>query len=335
MNDTLVRVGIIGAGAVTGGSHLPALGRIPGVRVEWLCDRQREAAEALAGRWGVPATHTALTDCPTVDVVLVATPVASRPAIVPALIERGMHVFCEKPFALGTEEHERYVALARARGVQIGVAQMRRYAAATATAASLVRKGAFGALVRVAAAEGQGVRNTGRGGEWHLTDASVRTGVLLETGSHLVDQVQWITDAARVEVTDATQRKGRGIELESDLRLALTLGDGRTIPGRVQLSMLRDLPNGIFLEFERATLFVGLFFGDPLRLIDADGRTIAVLEKSEGTDNDTDSFVLEWMDFLAQVRTGTPTRIDAQTVRHTTSIIADAYDRLQGVEVGA
>jgi predicted dehydrogenase len=333
VSDTVVRIGIVGAGAVTSGSHLPALARIPGVQVVWLCDRNLAGARAVAARWNVPAVFDDLAACPTVDAVLVATPVATRPAIVPALIERGMHVFCEKPFALSTEEHERYLTLARARNVQLAVAQMRRYAAATATAASLVRRQAFGRLLRIAAAEGQGVRNTGRGSEWHLTDASVRTGVLLETGSHLVDQVQWIADAARIEVTDATQRKGRGIELESDLSLAVTLGDGRTIPGRVQLSMLRDLPNGIFLEFERATLFTGLFFGDPLRIIDADGRTVLGLEKSEGTDNDGDSFVMEWLDFLSQVRTGQPSRIAAETVRLTTSTIADAYDRLQAVEV--
>jgi predicted dehydrogenase len=335
VNHSDVRVGIIGAGAVTGGSHLPALSRIPGVRVEWLCDRQIEAARGLAARWNVPRVFADVDACPTVDVVLVATPVATRPGIVPAVIARGMHVFCEKPFALSSEEHEHYLALASRHGVQIGVAQVRRYAAATASAAALVRTHAFGALERVAAAEGQGVHNTGRGGEWHLSDASVRTGVLLETGSHLVDQVQWITDAARVDVVDATQRKGRGIELESDLRLNITQRDGRSIAGRVQVSMLRDLANGIFLEFEHALLFVGLFFGDPLRLIDANGRAIATLEKSDGTDSPADSFVLEWADFLTQVRTGVQTRVAATTVRHTTSVIADAYDRLQMAEVTA
>jgi predicted dehydrogenase len=325
MSQKPLRIGIIGAGAVTTGSHLPALGAIPDITISWICDRARPAAERAAAKYGIKDVQSDLAACSDVDVVLMATPVGTREALIPAVLERGWSVFCEKPFALTTADHDRFVELAAQRGCHLGVAQVRRFAGATATARALVSSGVFGEIRRISAIEGMQVHNTGRGSDWHLTDTSMNTGVLMETGSHLVDQLLYIVDAKESQVTTATQIVRRSIELESEVAATVVLRDGRTVPALVALSMVRDLCNGVFIEFEKALMQVGVFFGDKLSLIDSSGRQICVIEQNLGINDAAASFAVEWVDFLQQVRGKRLSTVDASTVRRTTQFIHDAY----------
>src|SRR5689334_5310006 len=138
------KVGVIGAGVVTSGSHLPVLVNMPDVSVEWLCDRSLATAQRVAKSYDIPRVFADVRHCPDVDVVLVATPVGSRREIVPEALSRGWHAFCEKPFALTVADHESYVGDARTRGLQIGVAQVRRYARPTASARALIQHDVVG-----------------------------------------------------------------------------------------------------------------------------------------------------------------------------------------------
>src|SRR3954465_1749518 len=143
------KVGIVGAGVVTSGSHLPVLVNMTDVSVEWVCDRSLPAAQRVARSYGISGAFGELAQCSDVDIVLVATPVGSRRAVVPEVLARGWHAFCEKPFALTLAEHDAYVADARARGLQIGVGQVRRYAKPTVNARTLIRRGVLGPIERV------------------------------------------------------------------------------------------------------------------------------------------------------------------------------------------
>lgn len=335
MSQKVLRIGVIGAGAVTTGSHLPALGAIPDITIAWICDRARPAAERAAAKYGIKEVQSDLAACSDVDVVLMATPVGTRAALIPQVLERGWSVFCEKPFALTTADHDRFMALAAAKGCHLGVAQMRRFAGATATARALVTSGVFGEIRRISAVEGMHVHNTGRGADWHLTDTSVHTGVLMETGSHLVDQLLFIVDAEESTITSATQVIRRSIELESEVHATVRLKGGRTVPSVVALSMLRDMCNGVFIEFEKALMHVGLFFGHKLCLIDTDGRQICAIEQNLGIDDAGASFAMEWVDFLEQVRGKRPSIVDACTVRRTTQFIHDAYAVATATSTGA
>src|SRR5262249_4941055 len=172
MTAPVTRVGVIGAGVVTSGSHLPVLVNMPDVRVDWICDRDLPTAKAVARAYGIARSFGDVADCPDVDVVLVATPVGSRRALVPQVLARGWHAFCEKPFAVTLDDHNVFVGDARARGLQIGVAQVRRYAKPTASARKLMRHNVLGPVQRVCAADGFRMRGTGRGNGWHMNDRS-------------------------------------------------------------------------------------------------------------------------------------------------------------------
>ena len=308
---------------MTSGSHLPVLVNLPDVSVEWICDRSRTTAERVARSYGIRRTCTDLNQCSDVDVVLIATPVGTRRELVPQVLERGWHAFCEKPFALTVSDHDSFVAAARARSLQIGVGQVRRYAKPTATARTLLARNAFGPIQRVLAADGFRMRGTGRAGGWHLSDRS-EGGVLAEFGSHLIDQVVFLLSAKHASVRLSEHRMSRGLELASSIVADISPASGPAVPCAFDVSLLDDLCSGIFVECQAVTLRVGLGFEDALTLIGPSGDPVADIAMEEGAASAVHAFYLEWRDFLRQCRTGVPSAVDAASVTTTTAVIDQA-----------
>ena len=329
-----MRIGIIGAGGVASGSHLPVLTNMPDVTIEWICDRSLSRARAVAHSYGIPSALADLSRCPEVDVALVATPVGSRSEIIPQALSLGWHVFCEKPFALTVADHDAYVAEAGRRGRQIGVGQVRRYARPTASARKLIERAFLGPVLRVVAADGFRMRGTGRSGGWHMTDPSAGGGVLAETGSHLIDQVLYILQAADVSLRACERRVHLGLELASSLTADVTTATGATVECSMDISLLDDLCNGIFVEFPGYTLRVGLGFEDSLTLVSREGELLAEFVMQDGSGSAVQGFYMEWKDFLHQCRTGERSTIDARTVRQTTALV-EACLRGQDASVSA
>lgn len=318
-------MGVIGAGVVTSGSHLPVLVNMPDVSVEWLCDRSLPTAQRVARSYGISKAFADVAECPDVDVALIATPVGSRRSVVPQVLARGWHAFCEKPFALATGDHESFVSDARARGLQIGVGQVRRYAKPTAAARELVRSDVLGPIQRVMAADGFHMRGTGRGGGWHLNDRASGGGVLGEFGSHLIDQVLYILGATSASVRECAQRVHRGLELAASVVADVSRSAaGPPIACSMDVSLLDDLCNGVHIEFAGGMLRVGLGFEDTLTLLSKDGDPISDFAMTAGADSAVQGFYLEWKDFLRQCATGEPSAIDAATVATTTAVIDQA-----------
>src|SRR5215208_4569998 len=103
---------VIGAG-FAGEGHTIAL-RACGVSVEAICARTPHAVQAMADRLGVPIASTdwrAALDDVKPDIVAVATPGGSHEEIVTAAVERGCHLYCDKPLAPETRTAERLVNL--------------------------------------------------------------------------------------------------------------------------------------------------------------------------------------------------------------------------------
>src|SRR5947207_15664926 len=82
------KVGVIGAGVVASGSHLPVLVNMPDVSVEWVCDRSLPTAQRVARSYGVSRVFADIGQCSDVDAVLIATPVGSRRSVVPEGLRR-------------------------------------------------------------------------------------------------------------------------------------------------------------------------------------------------------------------------------------------------------
>ena len=117
-------VGIIGGGLITQVEHLPNLLALPEMfRVAGVVDPSGTTRTHLAARWGVPVFETAeaLLAMP-LDGVVIATPDCYHAELSVLALQRGLHVFCEKPLCYAPDEADAVAAArdAAARVVQLG-----------------------------------------------------------------------------------------------------------------------------------------------------------------------------------------------------------------------
>ncbi len=128
MPDGSVRIGAIGAGGF-GLFALQQFAQIPGVRLVAMAGTFREAAAAVARRFGIPDLESvdALLAREDVDLVYVSTPpFLHHPQAMQAL-RAGKHVIVEKPFALTLEQADEMIAEAQRRELLVVANLMQRY----------------------------------------------------------------------------------------------------------------------------------------------------------------------------------------------------------------
>jgi predicted dehydrogenase len=116
--DAGLGVGFVGAGNFASLVLLPALAKVPGVRFRKLCSAGGVSAAVRGERHGFEAACTdaaELLDDPAVDAVFVVTRHNLHAEQVAAALERGKHVFVEKPLAVDARQlatlEERLVGL--------------------------------------------------------------------------------------------------------------------------------------------------------------------------------------------------------------------------------
>jgi len=102
-----MNLGLIGCGQVASFFHVPAIRRVPEVRIEAIADIDREQVEQFRRKYGIEKRytnyHSMFAEC-NIDSVLICTPPQSHAQIILDSINRGLHIICEKPFVSSTSE---------------------------------------------------------------------------------------------------------------------------------------------------------------------------------------------------------------------------------------
>src|SRR6266851_654556 len=280
MTSKAVKVGILGAGSVAEACHLPVLTRMPGVEIAWLCDQDRGRALKLGHGWGIKHVFDDLRSCPDVDTVLIAIPVGRRRDALSVVFERGWHALVEKPFAISADEHVRIVREATHAGVEVGVGLMRRFFRSTNVARLALAGEVFGPVLEVWAAEASRMGATGRDGSWYQADpAAAGGGVLIETGSHVVDQVFQALGVEAFDDLRAVFTNAEGIDIEARaVANVKRAGVAETIRMHLVLSRIRDLYTGVVIRCKHATIRLGVAVDGLVEVLGGDDRPLCRLE---------------------------------------------------------
>lgn len=117
----MLRVAIVGCGKIAD-SHAAQIGRIAGCEIVGVCDREILMAQQLYERFPVGAYFADVREMlgkARPDVVHITTPPESHFDLARLCLERGCHVYVEKPFTLRSDEAERLIALANARSLKL------------------------------------------------------------------------------------------------------------------------------------------------------------------------------------------------------------------------
>jgi predicted dehydrogenase len=149
-----VRVGVVGTGWWATEHHIPSLVAHERAHLCAVADRDAARAEEVATRFGVLHSFTdaaEMFDSGLVEAVVVATPHPSHHELARAALERGLHVLVEKPLALTAADAWDLVRVSQDRGLHLMVGCTYQFTSTSIRFAELVREGALGELLCVAA----------------------------------------------------------------------------------------------------------------------------------------------------------------------------------------
>jgi predicted dehydrogenase len=112
--DAPLRIAVVGLG-YWGPNLVRNINELPGAEPVVVCDLRPEALATITRRYPAVTGTTSFTDVltdPSVDAVVIATPVSKHHAMAAAALRAGKHVFVEKPLAASSAAAEDLIALA-------------------------------------------------------------------------------------------------------------------------------------------------------------------------------------------------------------------------------
>ena len=136
------RVGVAGAGSL-GFHHIRILRDFPGIRFSGFVDTRPERAREVEKELGVKAHQSLEQLLEVCDAVIVVVPTSAHFSVAGEAIERGKHVFIEKPITTSLEEAETLLELARKKGVIVQIGHIERFNRAVRAALPYVSKPRF------------------------------------------------------------------------------------------------------------------------------------------------------------------------------------------------
>lgn len=229
----MVRVGLAGLGKM-GLSHLAIFRAHPDVEVAAVCDPTGYVRSVLGKYTGLVTTASmeAMVEVADLDAVVIATPTHMHSDMVGAALERGLHVFCEKPFCLDVADAERLAQLARDRELVTQVGYHNRYVGAFAEAKRLVEAGAIGRLTHVLAEAYGPVVLKEQGTTWRSRKAA-GGGCLYDYAAHPLNLVNWYLGEPRFATGSVLNRV---FSAETDDEVLTTLRYDDQVSAQVSVS---------------------------------------------------------------------------------------------------
>jgi predicted dehydrogenase len=189
--STVIKTAVVGLGKM-GLSHQAILNMHPEVELAAICDSSGYVLGVLKKYTGVAAhsDYERMLRDVDLDAVLIATPSRMHATMVQAALERGLHVFCEKPFTLSERDGERLAALAREKGLVTQVGYHNHFVGAFREVKRLLDAGAIGKVTHIIGEAYGPVVLKPKGGTWRSRPEE-GGGSLYDYAAHPLDLLNW------------------------------------------------------------------------------------------------------------------------------------------------
>jgi predicted dehydrogenase len=138
----MLRVAIVGCGKIAD-AHASQIRRIAGCEIVGVCDTEPLMARQLFERFPVKAHFSDVTELlrrARPDVVHITTPPESHFDLAKLCLERGCHVYVEKPFTLHVDDAESLIALSARTGRKLTVGHDDQFSHVTRRMRSLIQR---------------------------------------------------------------------------------------------------------------------------------------------------------------------------------------------------
>ena len=190
-----LRVGIAGLGGIAKRTHLPVLQMLPGYQVVCGAEKDDYQCERVCCLFNLEESYQdfmAMIEKADIDAIFVCLPATLHKRAVLAALERGLHVFCEKPMGVSPDEANAMVLMAEKTGKLLMPGYNLRYVDNFIRARNLIVSGKLGRILQINAT----YMNPGPyiswdpKSDWYLDRSS--HGALYDIGSHLVDLLLYL-----------------------------------------------------------------------------------------------------------------------------------------------
>lgn len=190
----LLRVGFIGVGGIAEGRHIPAIRKLSDRAViTGVSDVNIHRAKEIAQKYDIPGVYESYEDMfPNIDAVIISTPNKFHAELAVAALQAGIHVLCEKPMALSTEECDKMVQASKESGKLLSIAYHYRFMKNAQAAKKVMLEGEIGEPLVVRT---QALRRRKVPGWGVFTNKELQGGgSLIDYGCHLLDLSLWLMD---------------------------------------------------------------------------------------------------------------------------------------------
>jgi predicted dehydrogenase len=221
-----LRVGIVGAGAISQVVHLPIFSERHDVDLVALGDIDIHKAETLSRRFSIPLVMdpNELLAFDELDAIVVCTPNYLHEEMAISALEQGRHVLVERPLASSSEGASRLVEAAVRAGTLLAVGMPHRFRPEVSALRSFVEGGELGELTGV---RGSWLTRSFPSGRptWRVRRAAAGGGALVDLGIPALDLCLWIVGFPEAKRLTCLMSKGDDeVEHSATLLLETTSG---------------------------------------------------------------------------------------------------------------
>lgn len=231
-----IKVGIIGCGTAAEKLHLPMLQKIREVKVSILVDKDYKRAKELQRQYNAEKVADDYRHVlGEVEVALITLPNYLHSRISVEFLNKGTHVFCEKPMAVNLKEAKEMIKASEKNKKKLGIGMVRRYFEINQKIKQLIDSNYLGKVKYFEYEEGFPF-NWPTKSTYVFSRNQAGGGVLIDMGSHVVDMVDWLFGSpTKIQYRDDGHG---GVEANCQIELVI-----KGVKGRIELSRDRNLKN--------------------------------------------------------------------------------------------
>lgn len=213
-----VRVGFIGAGGMAH-AHAAQLLEVQEAQIIAVCDVNEKNAEALVSRHNLQGVschsdYRLMLNRDQPDAVIICTPhTLHHPQAIDAL-KAGCHVLIEKPMATSYTDATGIIREAERQGKVLQVSYQRHFQPEFQYIKQAIEEGVIGQLTSVTASLHQEWAQLSKS-TWRQEPALSGGGMLMDSGSHILDVLLWTTGLTPLNVRSCIRTHGSPVELDS------------------------------------------------------------------------------------------------------------------------
>ncbi|WP_028612247.1 Gfo/Idh/MocA family protein [Paenibacillus harenae] len=213
-----VRIGFIGTGGISQW-HARQLLELDEAEIVAISDTNPAVRDNFVSKFELQGVkqfddYKAMLEQGGLDAVVICSPHTLHFQQAMDVLESGCHVLIEKPMTCSSEEADILIASAEKAGKLLQVSYQRHFQPEFLYIRQAIADGVIGKLTSVNATLYQEWKQ-GTVGSWRQNPSLSGGGMLMDSGSHIVDVLLWTTGLTPVEVKPQLHQQGAPVEIDS------------------------------------------------------------------------------------------------------------------------